>query len=154
MTESIDHDERMRRRARQVLDAAGVDEHETMYTSTPTGTALLALLCNATAKREPSLYEHKSILIARALIDALRTKRPAWRQSHAGYGEQYQTDLVIYLDVDDIDVMAFHVRSDDAVLAELLTLLPWESRPWSGRQLQPIAADLARQYAAQRRFTH
>lgn len=105
----------------------------------PEGAALLALLCNATAKERSVLYTYKSPLIRWAVEHA----EDWWATPHAGYGE-YDTDTVIY--IQHYERFSFHVRSTDRYLAELIQDAPRSERGWTGRALQPIARQLAEEW--------
>ena len=123
-------------RAIEVLSAWDLP-HDPRFVTDATGSALLALLCNAKAKDVPALYAHKSHLI----LAALELVNDAWFKPHTGYGE-YPTDTVVFIET-AVGRMQFHVRRDDPVLALAIGSLEFNERGWNGVALQPIARQLA-----------
>ena len=111
------------------------------------GATLIALLCNASAKLDPAFYLFKSRLLRWAVEHA----SDWWATPQlSAYGEDYETDTVIYIQHGETR-FAFHVRASDEHLAALLADAPRSERGWTGRALQPIARQLAADWLARAR---
>jgi hypothetical protein len=123
--------------AQIVMAHQGLDwtQAETMLADSE-GAALITLLCNASAKQESEFYQFKGRLLRWALTIAADW----WATPHA-YGDAYEADTVIYIQTPS-HRFAFHVRSDDPALADLLLAPPRSDRGWGGVSLQPIAKQL------------
>jgi hypothetical protein len=106
------------------------------------GAALLTLLCNASAKENPTFYLFKNRLLRWAIEHA----SDWWAAPHA-YGDAYEADTVIYIQHGN-QRYSFHVSSTDQHLARLLDNPPRSERGWSGVPLQPIARLLVEEWLA------
>jgi hypothetical protein len=110
------------------------------------GVALLALLCNAAAKRTPTLYRHKAFLIHAAVM---RSRRSDWwiDTYTAGLDKTPRSVLLLdttigpILDLEHVQ-LSFHVQQRD--LVRFFRRAPTaQGRHWKGVPLQPHAEALA-----------
>lgn len=106
----------------------------------PEGAALLALLCNASAKAEPVFYLFKTRLLRWAIDHAADW----WAAPHI-YGDAYDADTCVFIELRRCR-LAFHVQSTDEQLRDLLADPPRSDRGWSGVPLQPIARQLVSEW--------
>jgi len=112
------------------------------------GAALLALLCNAAAKRDASLYTYKAPFLAHAIEMARRTGWAVWRQAHRFGEQQYNVDTCIWIET-ALGRMSWHVRSDEPLLTSWLRLLPERDAGWDGVSMQAQAGGLAIRWLAE-----
>ena len=108
--------------ARAVLDAWGMPDAPEVFLADPSGTAILANLCNAGAKEiDDDLYEHKPTLIRHAVA----LGADAWAD-----------DGVVYIET-PLAQVSFHVfDGEDVGLPEA------NGRVWDGLRLQCVAKEL------------
>lgn len=105
-----------------------------------TGSAILALLCNARAKQDPLMYAYKNHLLLNAADKAIIAGKDVWCKPHAGYGE-FPVDTVIFIET-DVGRMQFHVMSTNDIISELVANLPYREEGWNGVAMQPLARNL------------
>jgi hypothetical protein len=123
--------------AQLVLAYHGLDWHRAdEILNDAEGAALLALLCNASAKAEPTFYLFKSRLLRWAINHA----SDWWATPHA-YGDAYDADTAVYIELRRCR-LAFHVSSTDEHLKDILIDPPRSDRGWSGIPLQSVAHQL------------
>jgi hypothetical protein len=109
------------------------------------GVALLALLCNAAAKRTPTLYRHKAFLIHAAVIRSRRSDW--WIDTHVTRpGDVPRSVLLLdttigpILDLEHVQ-LSFHLQQRD--LVRFFRHAPTaQGRRWMGIPLQPRAEAL------------
>lgn len=140
-------DSRLELAAARVLGTCDLDVLErARFLDSPTGAALLALLCNAAAKTFPALYAEKSLLLRHAIA----LSGDWWATPHQ-YGDTYPADTVIYLET-LVGRMAFHVKRSDPLLVDVLSTAPTSDRGWDGQSLQSRARELALVWLAHDRY--
>lgn len=115
--------------------------------STTTGTALLCLLANATAKEQPTrqgakiYYQIKAVLLGRAI----KLAEDQWWATPHTFGEY--ADTVVFIQT-PFARFAFHCRRNDPILGHLLANAPTRAEGWQGGTMQPYAKALIWGYLA------
>lgn len=117
------------------------------------GIALLALLCNAAAKRNSALYRHKLTLIRATVARSGRSEW--WIDPHrfdegypVAYGIFIETTIGPICDLDRVQVV-FHITEADARFFRNAPTT--NGRTWAGIPLQGRAEEIARAFLEQQK---